>query len=80
MEYTYRDGKALRRAGVLALNDAYTRLFLAIRIWEKNADGYFGRAAVWGKNDDDIISVRKAVDFGSRELNVLARKDFEVKE
>jgi hypothetical protein len=55
-------------------------LFLAIRIWEKNADGYFGRAAVWGKNDDDIISVRKAVDFGSRELNVLARKDFEVKE
>jgi hypothetical protein len=56
-------------------------MFLAIRIWEKNDAGNFGGAAVlWGKDEDDIISVRQAIDFGTRELHVLAKRGFEILE
>jgi hypothetical protein len=61
------------------MKNPYTRLFLAIRIWEKSDDGCFGAAAVlWGKDEDGIISVRNAVDFGTRELTASAKSGFEV--
>jgi hypothetical protein len=79
VEYTHRGGKRLREVGFTVLSNPYTRLFLAIRIWPKNKDGNFGAAAVlWDKDDNGIISVRKAVDFGTRELHALAKRGFQV--
>ncbi len=50
VEYTHRYVRIVRQLGALAMNNPYTRLLLAIRIWQKNADGYFGGVAVlWGK-------------------------------
>jgi hypothetical protein len=81
MELAHRDVKIVRQLGALAMNNPYTRLFLAVRVWKKNHDGNFGGAAVlWGKDEKDIISVRQAVDFGTGELNVQARRGFEVME
>ncbi len=79
VEYAHRDGRILRELGFSVLNNPYTRLFLAIWIWKKDKDGNFGAAAVlWGKDDNDIISVRQAIDFGTRELNEPAKRGFEV--
>ncbi len=79
VEYAHRDVKIVRELGFSVLSNPYTRLFLAVRIWPKNKDGNFGAAAVlWDKDDNGIISVRKAVDFGTRELHAFAKRGFEV--
>jgi hypothetical protein len=79
VEYAHRDVKIVRELGFSVLSNPYTRLFLAVRIWPKNKDGNFGAAAVlWDKDDNGIISVRKAVDFGTRELHALAKRGFQV--
>jgi hypothetical protein len=79
VEYTHRTVRALRMTGFHALNNNYTRLFLCLKIWQKNANGDFGAAAVlWTKNDEGTISAVKAVDFGTRELSTNAKKGFQV--
>jgi hypothetical protein len=79
VENAHRNVKIVRQLGCLAMKNPYTRLLLAIRIWEKSDDGCFGAAAVlWGKDEDGIISVRNAVDFGTRELTASAKSGFEV--
>ncbi len=80
VEYAHRTVRALRTTGLNAMNYDYTRLFLCARIWVKNADADFGAAAVlWAKSDAGTISVVKAVDFGTRELNESAKKYYTLK-
>jgi hypothetical protein len=63
------------------MNNPYARLFLAVRIWRKNDKKCFGGAAVlWGKDEDGIISVWNAVDFGTRELTASAKSGFELED
>jgi hypothetical protein len=61
------------------MNNPYTRLFLAIKIWKKGNAGDFGAAAVlWGKNDDGGIIVRKAIDFGTKALSTNSKTSYAV--
>jgi hypothetical protein len=79
VEWAHRGVMIVRQLGSLAMNSPYNRLFLAVRIWRKNDNGCFGGAAVlWGKDEDSIISVLKAVDFGTRELTASAKSSFEL--
>ncbi len=78
IEHTHRTGRGLREVGFAAMSNAYTRLFLAVRVWDKTKDGDFSGAAVlWGKNDDDEIEFRMAIDFGTKPLESVSKELFE---
>jgi hypothetical protein len=78
VEYAHRSAYALRAVGFDALDNPYTRLFLAVKIWKKDIDGNFGLAAIlWGKDNDNVIRVRQAVDCGTQKLDSTSKAEFE---
>ncbi len=80
VEYAHRSAYALREVGYLALQNPYTRLFLAVKIWKKGQAGKFGAAAVlWGKDDDGVKCVKQAIDFGTEKLEHKSKVKFQEK-
>ncbi|KAL3911310.1 MAG: hypothetical protein SGILL_007330 [Bacillariaceae sp.] len=72
VEYGNRDPVEIRERGRMYLTPNYTRLFLAVKLYELSTDGRYEAAAVlWGKADgqSDTITVIRAISFGTKDLS-----------
>ncbi len=50
--------------------------FIGIKLWSRDTSGNYAAAVVlWGKDSNNVITVRKALDFGTRPIETTTGKD-----
>jgi hypothetical protein len=72
VEYGNRDPVEIRERGRMYLTPHYTRLFLAVKLYEPSTNGAYQAAAVlWGKAEgqNDTVTIMRAVSFGTEDLS-----------
>jgi hypothetical protein len=79
VEHGNRDPVAIRQRGKLYMKSAYTRLFLACKIFEVSETRLRAGIVLWGKPDptSQEISVLAAVSFGTEDLTDDEKELFE---
>jgi hypothetical protein len=77
VEFCHRNAEKLRIVGAAAFDNPFTSLFLGIKIWKKGARGFAAVAILWAKDPlTQMIALRNAVDFGTREVTPQVRAEF----